>query len=86
LAVTEIFPETDLVSITKKLKEVEEYQRTLANDPFPIGAYDDVSEDLKMLGIADYVLPIEGMQRINVVLRATQAIFKYFESTLPYII
>jgi len=68
LAVNEIFPETDIVSITKKLKEVEEYQRTLGNDPFPISAYEDVSEDLKMLGIADYVLPIEGMQRINVVL------------------
>ncbi len=79
LAVLEIYPETDLASITKKLKEVEEYQRTLGNDPFPISAYEDVAEDLKMLGIIDYVLPIEGMQRINVVLRATQAIFRYFE-------
>ena len=78
LAVAEIYPDTDRASILRKLKQVEEYQQTLGNDPFPLTAYEDLAKDLKMLEIEDYVLPIEGMQRINVILRATQAIFKYF--------
>lgn len=79
LAVADIYPETDRTSILQKLKQVEEYQRTLGNDPFPLGKYDDLSNDLKMLEIEDYVLPIEGMQRINTILRLTQSIFRYFE-------
>jgi len=78
LAVLEIYPETDKASILHKLKQVAEYQITLSSDPFPMTAYEDLAKDLKMLEIIDYVLPIEGMQRINVILRATQAVFKYF--------
>ncbi len=79
LAVADIYPETDRTSILQKLKRVEEYQRTIGNDPFPISKYEDLSEDLKMLEIEDYVLPIEGMQRLNTILRLTLAIFNYFE-------
>jgi len=76
--VRDIHPETNRVQIIKKLKEVKEYQVTLGNDPFPMQAYEDIGQDLKMLDIEDYVLPIEGLQRINVILRSINLIFKYF--------
>ncbi|MEM1122966.1 MAG: endonuclease MutS2 [Bacteroidota bacterium] len=76
--VQRIVPEYNRASIISKLKEVKEYQVTLGNDPFPLQAYEDVSKDLKMLAIEDYVLPIDGFQRLNIILRSIHLIFKYF--------
>jgi DNA mismatch repair protein MutS2 len=84
-AIQKIKPDTVRVLIIKKLKEVKEYQLTLDNDPFPMHAYSEITKDLRMLEIEDYVLPIEGLQRINIVLRSIQAIFKYFESERKFI-
>lgn len=88
-AVRKIKPETVKVLIERKLREVDEYQRTIGNDPFPMTAYQDISEDLKMLDIEGYVLPIEGLQKINTILRATNAIFKFFaadrQEVYPYL-
>jgi len=65
LAVAEIYPDTDRASILRKLKQVEEYQQTLGNDPFPLTAYEDLAKDLKMLEIElikeiDRVIDEEG--------------------------
>ena len=76
--VREISPETAKPIILRKLTEVKEYQVTLGNDPFPMRAYEEISQDLRMLEIEDYVLPIEGLQRVNIVLRSINLIFKYF--------
>lgn len=76
--VQKIGPTSNRIVIVQKLKEVKEYQVTLGNDPFPMQAYEDISKDLKMLAIEDYVLSIEGFQRINVILRSIHLIFKYF--------
>lgn len=77
-AVKQIAPITKRLDIIHKLKEVKEYQVTLGNDPFPLQAYEEISNDLRMLEIEDYVLPIEGLQRINIILRSIDLIFKYF--------
>ncbi|MFK7981585.1 MAG: endonuclease MutS2 [Saprospiraceae bacterium] len=76
--VREISPDTSKPNILRKLREVKEYQITLGNDPFPMRAYEEISQDLRMLEIEDYVLPIEGLQRINIILRSIHLIFKYF--------
>ncbi|MEM1123250.1 MAG: endonuclease MutS2, partial [Bacteroidota bacterium] len=76
--VRQIEPTNNRRKIVQLLNEVREYQVTLGNDRFPMQAYEEISKDLRMLEIEDYVLPIEGLQRINVVLRSINLIFKYF--------
>ena len=80
-AVRAIQPSIDKELIIKKLEAVSEYQRALANDPFPLNRYEEITKDLRMLEVIDFVLPVEGLQRINVILRSIQAILNYFADT-----
>ena len=77
--------ETSKILIEKKLREVKEYKLTYENnDPFPISAYFTISKDLRMLEVVDFVLPEEGLQRINIILRFVQRMFVFFnESRKP---
>ncbi|MEM1327165.1 MAG: endonuclease MutS2 [Bacteroidota bacterium] len=69
----------DLKVVRRQLKQVLEYRMTIDNDDrFPVRTYDDVSEDLRMLNVEGFVLPEEGLQRINVVLRQMHDIFMFF--------
>jgi DNA mismatch repair protein MutS2 len=78
-AITSLKLYTDVDIITNLLKEVNEYKLTISdNDHFPISAYIELNEDLKMLEIEDYVLSIEGMQRVNVILLITRGILRFF--------
>ena len=71
---------TDANIIKRLLKEVHEYKITSDhNHRFPISSYQPIQEVLKMLDIEGYVLPEEGLVRINVILRAVGAIFKFFQ-------
>ena len=71
--------ETDKAKIEVKLREVLQYKLSIDNDdPFPIHVYHQLDDDLKMLEVIDFVLPIEGLQRINIVLRQMLAINKFF--------
>lgn len=71
---------TDIKIIAQLLREVEEYKMSiLENDHFPMSGYDEITEDLKMLEIEDYVLSIEGLQRVNVILLITRDILRFFE-------
>ncbi len=79
--VKNIHPLTDVKKIRRKLKEVDEFSLTFENSsPFPIAAYFDISEDLRMLEIEDYVLPEEGLVKINIVLVFIRNIFRFFTS------
>lgn len=78
-AIQKIKPETEKVLIEKKLKEVKEFTLTLENnDSFPISAYSEITKDLRMLEVVDFVLPEEGLQRINIILIFIRDIFKFF--------
>ncbi len=69
----------DLNQISRQLEEVHEYKISLESpSSFPLKTYFDLSEDLKMLEIIDSVLQEEGIQRIGLILRSMQAIFRYF--------
>ncbi len=70
---------TDVQAIEGLLKEVEEYKITLENnDHFPLAAYEDLGEDLRMLDIEDYVLPEESFRRVNAVLVIQGDIVHFF--------
>lgn len=70
---------TDKQQIEQSLKEVWEFKLTLEkSDHFPIGTYEDLADDLKMLSIEDYVLPEDGFRRINAVLTITDGIYRFF--------
>ena len=58
---------------------VDEYKVSLEKqDFFPIGAYKEVDEELRMLEIAGFVLPEEGLQKLNVLLLFVKGMFKFF--------
>ena len=70
---------TNAEEIASLLQEVAEFKLTITeNDHFPVSSYEDISEELKMLEIEDYVLPIEGMQRLNVILLIMRSVLRYF--------
>lgn len=73
---------SDIATINRLLKEVNDYKTTIEErHNFPLRNYEDLMEDLKMLDIPGYVLPIDGLQRINIVLLQIADIFKFFAKT-----
>ena len=73
---------TDAEEINRHLTEVKSYKLTIEEkDHFPLSAYQDISEDLYMLAKSGYVLPVEGLQRINQQLLITAAIYKFFTTS-----
>ena len=72
-------PSTDLEQIRRSLAEAWDFTNCLENkDPFPIGVYEEVAEELRMLEIEGFVLPEEGLQKLNVLLLFVRGIFKFF--------
>lgn len=78
-AIRSLKPSEDLAEIDRWLAEVDEFRRTLERrDIFPIGAYEEVAEELRMLEIEGFVLPEEGLQKLNVLLLFIKEIFAFF--------
>ena len=74
-------PSVDVDAIQKGLNEVDEYRLGLEeNDYFPLPNYADISDDLKMLEVDGFVLPIEGLQRIYKILTFVRKVFRFFRS------
>lgn len=79
LAVADIKPMMDIDAINRSLAEVDEYRVSLERrDLFPIGAYQEIDQELRMLEIEGFVLPEEGLQKLNVLLLFVKGMFKYF--------
>ncbi len=79
-AAAQLFPQKGLHKITLQLREVAEYKLGISeNDRLPVAAYDAISEDLKLLQIEESVLPVEGLQRINITLLNIRDIFQFFK-------
>ncbi len=78
-AISSLKLQTEVEKITLLLQEVKEYKLTISeNDHFPMSSYNEISEDLKMLEIEDYVLSIEGLQRVNLILLIIRGILRFF--------
>lgn len=78
-AMLSVYPETGFHLITRSLSETKEIKEGMeTNDRLPLSAFDDIREDLEMLEIEGYVLPIEGLQRINKTLRNFGEVHRYF--------
>jgi len=81
-AVKTIRPESNMVLIQAKLEEVAEYKLNVEEEDsgLPMASYRDISEELKHLEVENYVLPEEGLQKINGILRLLRGILKFFTS------
>jgi len=72
---------TDRQWIERRLTEVSEMKRSIEeSDRLPMGPYEDLEEDLRYLQVEDYVLDIEGIQRIGTILRLANELFGFFQS------
>ena len=81
-AALQIKPGANLERIETKLKETREMRRAIEyNDRMHIPAYADLQEDLQLLEIQDYVLPEDGLRRLNVSLVAVAGIYDFFTDT-----
>ena len=76
--VAKIRPETQRFAAERKLTETDEYRQTMEEDRFPMSRYEDTVKELRMLEIEDFVLPEDGLKKINTQLRLVKGIFKYF--------
>lgn len=73
--------EAEKYIIEGKLLEVKELKRCFEdNDSFPIKNYADLGEDLRMLEVEDFVLPEEGLKRINASLFSVREILGFFNA------
>lgn len=71
--------ETAPFLIEKKLLETHEFKLSIEKgDSFPISNYEDISKELRMLEVVDYVLPEESLKKINVIMRFVHEIFNFF--------
>ena len=71
--------ETNPALIERKLKQADEMRLGIENkETFELTAYQDLTKDLRMLSVEDFVLPVEGLQRINRTLRLVGGIFAFF--------
>ncbi len=69
----------DQATIERRLLEVWEMLITIQEkELFPSSIYPEIDEDLRHLSVQDYVLPIDGLQRINSVLLLTKGILGFF--------
>ena len=76
--VLRIQPEIQRFAAERKLSETDEYRRSLEEDKFPMTNYENTNQELRMLEIEDFVLPEEGLKKINTQLRLTKSVFKFF--------
>jgi DNA mismatch repair protein MutS2 len=76
--VAKIRPETQRFAAERKLTETDEYRQTMEEDKFPMTRYEDTVKELRMLEIEDFVLPEDGLKKINTQLRLVKSIFKFF--------
>lgn len=80
--VRELTPLTDARLIARRLDEVAEFKQGLDDKQMlELSAYDSIGEELRQLAVDGFVLPEEGLRKINVLLRQTQSIFKFFEKS-----
>lgn len=74
-------PSTDFNTIDLELRETRDYKLILEkNDRFPLQAFPDISQDLRMLEIDGYTLSPDSFQGVLRVLFTMRDIFKYFTS------
>ncbi len=79
VAIKSLQPSIDLTVINRQLSEAQEFKLSLENkDNFPIGVYQEVAEELRMLEIEGFVLPEEGLQKLNILLLFVRGIFQFF--------
>ncbi|MBB4077829.1 DNA mismatch repair protein MutS2 [Lewinella aquimaris] len=78
-AARDLMPSVKVTEVNRWLDEVTEYrQGTDERNMFTIGAYDDISEELRALRVEGYVLVESGLAKLNVLLLQAKQIFTFF--------
>ena len=71
---------TQKFMIDRLLNEVAQYKTTMEeNHQFPISVYEDLSEELKMLKIAGFVMSEKQLKRVADTIRIIYRIFQFFK-------
>jgi DNA mismatch repair protein MutS2 len=79
--VRELAPSDRKSQIEVALSEAQEFVRSIEhNDHFPVRAYESVDEELEMLKVEGYVLPIKGLQNLSLILLFTRDVFRFFNA------
>lgn len=74
-------PSTTLAEIQQWLAETDEFrQGTEEKNMFSISTYDDISDELKALRVAGYVLVESGLAKLNILLLQVKAVFTFFQT------
>lgn len=80
--VRDLQPVSDYDFIEQSLQKVYEFKLAYEhNDHMALRAYETLEEVLPMLNIEDYVLPIEGLQRIQRMLSIIKGIYRFFNKS-----
>ncbi|MCP9235085.1 endonuclease MutS2 [Lewinella sp. JB7] len=78
-AARELRPSLKVTEVNRWLDEVLEFrQGTDERNMFTVGAYDDISEELRALRVEGYVLVESGLAKLNVLLLQAKQIFQFF--------
>lgn len=79
LAAIELTPSSDYKAVQLGLNEVQEFKKGLdMGMVFPLYRFKDVSKDLKLLAIEDYVLSEESLKNVGHQLKIVRDIFRFF--------
>ncbi|MBV6655824.1 MAG: endonuclease MutS2 [Mameliella sp.] len=79
--VRELKPSDRKSQVEVALSETQELARSIDhNDHFPVRAYESIDEELNMLKVEGYVLPIKGLQHLNLILLFTRDVFRFFNA------
>ncbi len=71
---------TQKFMIDRLLNEVAQYKTTMEeNHQFPISVYEDLSEELKMLRVAGFVMSEKQLKRVADTIRIIYRIFQFFK-------
>ena len=80
-AARELVPTDKVTEINRWLSEVNEFrQGTEEKNMFVVSAYENVSEELRALRVAGYVLVESGLAKLNVLLLQAKQVFTFFRA------
>ena len=69
----------DDIKLEVELRRTEDFRKGLdEGDALSVDTYEPITDDLRMLRVSGYVMPIESLQRIHAILRTVRRVMQYF--------
>ena len=71
--------------VSQRLEEVQEFKRIIENgDPFPTEGYHDILKEIRLLTVANSVLPAEALTGILFFMRGASSLFDFLFCQVNY--